>query len=88
MTDALLCAEMVAAIGCANARRSGPAAEPPRIAGSSPHVWELKNLATVVSGRLLVAALAGAAFGKGAARILLALSALAGIFPWIPLVVF
>jgi hypothetical protein len=55
------------------------------IAGSSPRVWMTKDLASVVAGPLVVAALLGAGFGKGAARILLALSALTGFLLWIRL---
>jgi hypothetical protein len=57
------------------------------MAGSSPRVWMMKDLASVVAGPLGLAALLGVAFGKGTARILLALSALTGFLLWIRLAV-
>ena len=55
------------------------------VAGSAPRVWEVKDMATIVAGYLVIAALVGATVGKGAARIWLTFSALMGILPWIPL---
>ena len=53
------------------------------LAGSSPRVWEAKDVATEVAGWFIMAALAGAALGKGAGRIWLAFSAFTGFMLWI-----
>jgi hypothetical protein len=55
--------------------------------GSNPLVWRLKDIGGNLGVSLALLALAGAIFGKGAARIPIALCALLGLMNWIPVAI-
>jgi hypothetical protein len=55
--------------------------------GSNPLVWRLKDIGCNLGASMALLALAGAIFGKGAARIPVALCALLGLMNWIPVAI-
>ena len=57
------------------------------IIGSTPLVWKLKDTCGDIGGYLVLLALAGAIFGKGAPRVPIAICALLGFMNWVPLAI-